>query len=287
MSDLKFAVYGSRRQNDNVDNLRRLIISLAIEGAQVAVHEKLYDYLTCDMQLLLPGVERVVNFPDDATMAISVGGDGTFLRTVAWKNNHGAPILGVNTGHLGFLTAINLDEAIKDIDKILACDFRRDHATMLQVVAPDLKGSHFALNEVVVAKEDSSSMISVHASLNDRSIATYRADGLVVATPTGSTAYNLSVGGPIIEPAAPVWVLSPIAAHSLTLRPLVVCDNGELKLNVEGRGSRFRLVLDGRQTSLPLGTQVIIKKRKESVVILQRHDRDFTRIIGEKLLFNE
>lgn len=284
---MKIAVYGSRSQHDYADKLRRLILGLVLDGAMIVMHEKLYDYLVHDRQLSLPGVQRVVLFPDDVEFVISVGGDGTFLRTVAWQGGNRVPVLGINTGHLGFLTALTIDDALADLTGIMRCDFRCDKVAMLQVEAEGLRGADMALNEVVVAKEDSASMINVLATLNGKRVANYRADGLVVSTPTGSTAYNLSVGGPIVEPNAAVWVLSPIAAHSLTLRPLVVCDNGELILRVDGRGERFRLVLDGRQTSLLVGTEIKIRRAPADVTILQRHNRDFTDIIGEKLMFNE
>lgn len=284
---LGIAIYGNRRQQTNGEELRRFVNSLILAGADVSMHEKLYDHLVYELDQKLPGVERVSECRADVSLAISIGGDGTFLRTVAWIESLEVPVLGINTGHLGFLTALNLSEALMAVDRICALDFRREHLSMLHVEAEGIKGSPLALNEVVVAKEDSASMISADVRINGHVLAEYKADGLIVATPTGSTAYNLSVGGPIVEPTAPVWVLSPIAAHSLTLRPLVVGDDSYLEISVKGRGNRFRLVIDGRQTSLPLGSKVAVRRARGKVVVLQRHDRDFAAILGEKLMFNE
>lgn len=283
---MKVVIYGNRRQHPNGEQVRNLVLGLVMSGAHVCMHDKLYDHLTVDLGVRLPGVERVFECPSATGLAVSIGGDGTLLRTVAWLGSRDIPVLGVNTGHLGYLTALTLAEAVDRIDDIVAVNFRRESLSMLRVEAPGIAGSSLALNEVVVAKEDSASMISAEARLNGSLLADYRADGLIVATPTGSTAYNLSVGGPIVEPTAPVWVLSPIAAHSLTLRPLVVGDSAEIEITVNGRGSRFRLVLDGRASSLPMGSAVRIRKADHRVALLYPTDRDFARIIGTKLLFN-
>ena len=283
---MKIAVYGSRRQHDRSAELRELLAALVLEGARVAVHEKLYDHLSIDLGLSMFGTERVVGCPADADMVLSLGGDGTFLRTVAWTEPYEVPVLGINTGHLGYLTALSLDEAIKDTTAIVKLDFRRESLSMLRVEAPEVVGSALALNEVVVAKEDSASMITANVRLNGAPLAQYKSDGLIVATPTGSTAYNLSVGGPIVQPSAPVMVVSPIAAHSLNLRPLVIADSSVLDVKMEGRGKRFRLVVDGRPTSLPMGASVRILRSDSRVEVLRRRDRDFADILGEKLGFN-
>lgn len=283
---IKIAIYGSRRQHSNGEEVRRLVLNLTICGAEVFMQEKLYDHLVGELGLSLPGVARVYGCPDKADLALSIGGDGTFLRTVAWVECRHIPILGINTGHLGYLTAMTLDEALDNVDAILAIDFRREQHTMLHVEGEHITGWTMALNEVVISKEDSSSMISATVHINGHFLADYKADGLIISTPTGSTAYNLSVGGPIVQPSAPVWVVSPIAAHSLTLRPLVVGDDSCVDLKVEGRGARFRLVLDGRATSLPMGATLTIRRASQKVSILQCHDRDFAKIIGTKLMFN-
>lgn len=284
---MNIVVYGSRRQDSYGVAVRQLLVNLALGGATVSVHEKLYDFITRELKFTLPGIERVFACPEKADLALSIGGDGTFLRTVAWIDNGDIPVLGINTGHLGYLTAITIDEALDDTDAIMKLDFRTESLAMLRVEADGIKGSRLALNEVVMAKEDTASMVSVAVTVNGHFMADYKADGLIISTPTGSTAYNLSVGGPIIEPGAPVWVLSPIAAHSLTLRPLVVGNSSDIEVTVTGRGTRFRLVIDGRPTSLPMGTNVRIVRADREVIILRCRDRDFASILGEKLGFNE
>lgn len=283
---MNIVIYGSRRQENCFEQVRNFIYGLVSRGNDVMVHEKLYDHLIGELGMRSAGISRVFSCPDNADLAISLGGDGTFLRTAAWLGTLSVPILGINTGHLGYLTAMTLDEATECLESIEKLDFRRERLPLIQVEAPGVPKSTAALNEVVVAKDDSSSMISAQAKLNGSLLARYTADGLIVSTPTGSTAYNLSVGGPILQPGTSVWVVSPIAAHSLTLRPLVVNDDAEMTITVTGRGSRFRLVVDGRAVSLPLGSTVRLFKSAHTVINLQPYNRSFIDIIGSKLSFN-
>lgn len=284
----RVVIYGNRRPGDRADDVRRLIVTLVFDCEQVNVHAKLYDYLTVTLGLSLPdAVQRVERCPENATLAISIGGDGTFLRTVGWTIRHSVPVLGINTGHLGYLTAMTLDEALEDIERIVKMDFREQEVSMLDVTTDAVNEPlPPALNEVVLAKEDSASMITADARLDGSALAHYQADGLIVSTPTGSTAYNLSVGGPIVQPTARVMVISPIAAHSLTLRPLVVDDGSIIEVEVSGRGRHVRLAIDGRTYSLPMGAKVRIAKSARVAKILLPHNRDFAGIIGTKLLFS-
>ncbi len=174
------------------------------------------------------------DLPIGTDLVISIGGDGTFLRTAAWVGDREIPILGVNTGHLGYLAGVSLDELLVNVDKYISTSMATESRTLIEVVSNEVRGSRYALNEVTIAKEDTASIISAMTKIDGRELADYRADGLIVATPTGSTAYNLSVGGPIIEPSAPVFVLSPIAAHSLSMRPMVVNDRSQIEVHVTG-----------------------------------------------------
>jgi NAD+ kinase len=149
-----------------------------------------------------------------------------------------------------------------------------------------VRGWKYALNEVVMSKDDTAAIISAHAYLNGKELTTYKADGLIVATPTGSTAYNLSVGGPILQPTAPVWVVSPIAAHSLGMRPLVVDDNSQMEIEVTGRGHTFRLTIDGRSTTVPFDMIVKLRKAPFSTKIVKLNGTEFQDVLRNKLMFN-
>lgn len=181
---------------------------------------------------------------------------------------------------------MTLPEAIEAVDTIINKNFRVEQRTMIHVIEPAIGGWPMALNEVVIAKEDSASMIAADVNINGHFLADYRADGVIISTPTGSTAYNLSVGGPVVQPTAPVFVVSPVAAHSLSLRPLVLSDDADIVISVGGRGHTFRLTLDGRANSVPLGTTVRLRRATHSVAVLQTCDRDFTSVLNSKLMFS-
>lgn len=286
MSIKKLAIYGSRRQQLHVDEIRRLLRLLVLDGVEVFIHPKFYTHLG-ELGINASGIMPTRDeFPADVDLVLSIGGDGTFLRTAAWVGETSVPILGINTGHLGYLSAMSFDALLTGLEDVLEGKFVTESRTLLEVVSPRVKGLRYALNEVAIAKEDTASMISADTYIDSCQLAEYKADGLIVATPTGSTAYNLSVGGPIIQPTAPVWVISPIAAHSLSLRPIVISDDAELKIQVSGRANTFRLSLDGRSTTLPIDTCVTIKRAPYRVEIVQQPGSEFPEVLQHKLMFN-
>lgn len=282
------AIYGSRRQTPHAPQLQTLMHALAVGGAGIAMHPKLYEHLSGELGMSLPGVTVADPYrsPAEADLALSIGGDGTFLRTAAWVAETGTPILGINTGNLGYLSALGIDEAVAHTDYILEGDYIVEPRTLLHVQADGLRGWPYALNEAVVAKEDSASMITASATVGGRALTDYRADGLIVSTPTGSTAYNLSAGGPIVQPSAPCWVITPICAHSLGMRPLVISDDMEISLKVTGRCKAFRLSLDGRSVALPQGTTVTMRRAGFRTNIVQLRCNEFPAVLRSKLMFN-
>lgn len=282
------AIYGSRRQTPHAPQLQTLLHALAVGGAGIAMHPKLYEHLSGELGMSLPGVTVADPYrsPAEADLALSIGGDGTFLRTAAWVAETGTPILGINTGNLGYLSALGIDEAVAHTDYILEGDYIVEPRTLLHVQADGLHGWPYALNEAVVAKEDSASMITASATVGGRALTDYRADGLIVSTPTGSTAYNLSAGGPIVQPSAPCWVITPICAHSLGMRPLVISDDMEISLTVTGRCKAFRLSLDGRSVALPQGTTVTMRRAGFRTNIVQLRCNEFPAVLRSKLMFN-
>ena len=286
---MRIAIYGSRRQLPYKDSIQSLLRRLSLAGAEIYMAHKLYTHLAGYLALNLSAVTLAgsdFRSLPHIDMALSIGGDGTFLRTAAWVADTGTPILGINTGHLGYLAPLPVADAPAFVDNILAGNYTVEHRSLLQVTEPATRGWHCALNEVVLAKDDSASLITAETLLDSRPLATYKADGLIIATPTGSTAYNLSAGGPIIQPTAPVWVLSPIAAHSLGMRPLVVSDDTVLRITVSGRGHTFRLTLDGRSTTLPMGTQVTVRRAPFTTGVVQPLGTGFPAVLRTKLMFN-
>lgn len=285
---MKIAVYGSRRQEGHFQQITALLDSLRAHGYAICMHRKLYDHLSANTELV-PGMTEVVEAGAvlSADMAISIGGDGTFLRTAAWVGSLQIPILGINTGHLGYLSDISIDETATLADDLAAGDFTVESRSLIQVGLPYMPVSFwpYALNEVAVIKKDTASMIAVRTCIGGVDLNTYLGDGLIVATPTGSTGYNLSVGGPIIQPTAPNWALSPVAAHSLTMRPLVISDDEELTVTPTSRAGTFLLSVDGRSLSLPSGTVITLRKAPFVTRVIHRAGHHFAETLRSKLLW--
>ncbi len=246
-----------------------------------------YNYL-CRMLPDAPHVDHIIKGDRfDADIALSIGGDGTFLRTAQRVADKGIPIIGINTGHLGYLADVTIDECHDMFDDIINRRYKIEDRSLIEVATSchNFDGWKYALNEVAILKQDTASMISVKTLINGAELATYRGDGLIISTPTGSTGYNLSVGGPIIEPCAPNWVISPIAAHSLTMRPLVISDQRVLTITTTSRAQNYRLSLDGRSVTLPVESVITLRKAPFTIKLAQRHIHHFTDTLRNKLLW--
>lgn len=284
------AVYGSRRQDKNIGYISNLFTLLSERGVGLIVHSKLFNHLS---DLLRGRISQwnILSVTDSgsfsADLALSIGGDGTFLRTARWVGKKSIPIAGINAGHLGFLTSFDIENVEDFVDGLFNRDFRIESRTKIEVSYPDCPDipPSDALNEIVAIKGDTASMITVNAGLDGNELATYLADGLIVSTATGSTGYNLSVGGPILQPLTPSFVITPIAAHSLTMRPLVVADSSVISLEITSRADTFLLSLDGKYTHLPNGTRLTLRKSGGVVRILLPRDENFAEKIRAKLLW--
>lgn len=221
-------------------------------------------------------------------VVLSIGGDGTYLRTAHKMIDHNLPIFGVNIGRLGFLAATSAKVFESAWREILRDNYDIVERSMLDVcIEHDGIEKPFttALNEVVVSKKDTGSMISVNAFIDDKKIATYMADGLIVSTPTGSTAYSLSVNGPIIAPNTSTLCITPVAPHTLNMRPLVVVDNSEIRLSVNARNNSFLLSTDGRTKSLKCTHTITLKKSKQSIRSIQVPGYSFYQTLRDKLMW--
>jgi len=236
--------------------------------------------------LQLPDVE-IVDGPE-AEMALSIGGDGTFLRTAASVGDSGIPILGVNAGHLGFLADVPLSDFKRELPSILVDrHYTVEHRTLLELNIENClqKYQRFALNEVAVLKRDQSSMVSVSVSVDGNFLNQYDADGLVIATATGSTAYAMSGGGPILEPQSECWVIVPIAPHSLTTRPLVIRDSSNLTIDVQSRNNIFLVATDGQPVHLTTQSRLHLTKASYTVGVVRRPDHSFYDTLRNKLMW--
>ena len=285
---MKIAIYGSRRQQPFLKPIQAFLTNLRKSGVGVIMHRKLYDHLGEIAPQLLEGVECAAS-PFGADIAVSLGGDGTFLRTAQWLGSLEIPVVGVNTGHLGYLAALTIDELPKLLEYISTDRFSIERRSVLRVEEPSLPGfvGQFALNEVALSKEESASMIMAQVDVDGELLADYRADGLILCTSTGSTAYNLSVGGPIVQPTLDVCVISPVAAHSLSMRPLVLDAASTIAITPSGRSPHVRIALDGRSAQIPTGTRIVISQAPFKLQVLQLADHGFAQTLRLKLHWGE
>ena len=218
-------------------------------------------------------------------LVFSIGGDGTFIKTVSYIRNSGVPIVGINTGRLGFLANIHPEHIEETLEMVKQKRYQFQERSLLSVTTEDalFGDDNIALNELTLHKKDTSSMITVHAFLDGNYLNSYWADGLIVGTPTGSTAYNLSCGGPIVTPGCQVHMLTPIAPHNLNVRPMVVPDHMPIKLQVEGRERRYLISLDSTTKSIPQGSEVIVSKADFMINVMKFEDSNFLDTIRNKM----
>ena len=223
----------------------------------------------------------------DLDVALSIGGDGTFLRTVLQVNKQNIPIIGINIGRLGFLADISCNQIDEMLDELFRGHYKIEERALLHLVSEEypFKGFNYALNEIAISKRETSLMITIHTFLNDEYLTSYKADGLVIATPTGSTAYSMSANGPILLPQNNNFILSPVAPHSLNVRPIVIPDDYTITLKIESRTNSFFVSLDGRGEDMPVGAALKIQKADFKTRLLKRYSQSFYRTLREKLMW--
>lgn len=281
-------VCGSDSQGEFLPEVRWLFAILRRYGFITGVERGFSDWLVT-REVDIHGFYVADGMPGDTDLVISLGGDGTLLRTATLVGDSGVPVMGINTGHLGYLAGFSFDER-EAVEAALRGEFIVSPRMTLRVETDTMPEGFcsFALNEVSVAKGDTTSMVSIHAYVDGRFLADYQADGLVISTPTGSTAYNMSCGGPIVQPTVECMVLSPIAPHSLTLRPLVISASSELTLVVSSRGEECHVGVDGRTFAVPAdGTRLAVKRAGRLINVAQPETYDFAEVLRRKLRWAE
>lgn len=282
----RFALFGNIYQPEKSALAEKLLRTLTAQGAEILIDRPFHDYLTQRMQLDIPSATLIDGDSFDADFALSMGGDGTFLQTAARIGRKGIPIIGVNTGRMGFLADVGNTEIEHIVQNICDGDYRLESRSVLEVRSSARLSTYpYALNEVAVLKRDNSSMISIRVAVNGEYLTTYQADGLIVNTPTGSTGYALSVGGPIMPPGSRVIGLVPVAPHSLNVRPISLQDDAEVSLTVESRNHQFLVAIDGRSETCAEDVCLKIHKADYTIQVLKRHDSSFFRTLREKLMW--
>ena len=284
---LRFAIFGNVYQPKKSVSIQKILACLSQYEAEVFIEREFYTFITEGQQMSLKGVNVFDNNQFEADFAISMGGDGTFLRTASVVGQKQIPILGINTGRLGFLADVNAQEIERTIRALYDEDYAVDTRAVIQVETKgqELQGYNCALNDVAILKRDNASMISIYATINGETLTTYQADGLIISTPTGSTAYSLSVGGPIIVPGTHVFSLTAVAPHSLNVRPIVVSEDSVIELSVESRTHNFLVALDGRSEKMPDVTQLTLRRAPYRVQVIKRAGTKYFHTLREKMMW--
>lgn len=286
---MKIGIYGRSFDDSFISNIQELFDTLESFGWEIVIYQPFRSYLA--PRINLANSEAVFNkyhdIKDKVDVLISIGGDGTFLETINIVRDTGIPILGVNTGRLGFLASTYKENIVEVLNDIKDGNYRLQTRSLLNLKTEEgLFGEdNFALNELTVHKKDSSSMITIHTYIGDLYLNSYWADGLIVATPTGSTAYSLSCGGPIMVPGAKDYVITPIAPHNLNVRPVVVPDDRTIRLKIEGRGREHLCSLDSRSVTIDSSTELIIKRAEFELNVIQTQNQNFLNTIRNKMMW--
>ncbi|MGJ8683771.1 MAG: NAD kinase [Nonlabens sp.] len=285
----KIAIYGQYLQEDSLETVQEVLDQLAAHSCDVFI-EKDYEKLI-NGQVDLTHAQSFENLDASFDLMISIGGDGTILRAVSYIGKLNIPVMGINTGRLGFLATLQSEELELAFDLLFKGKYRLSKRSLVTAVSNHptnhLAPDNFALNEVTVSRMNTTSMIQIETHLNGELLTSYWADGLIVSTPTGSTGYSLSCGGPVISPDTEALVITPIAPHNLNARPLVIPDDTVITVKVMGRENEFLASLDNRIASYPDETELTLRKADFTIDLIELEHVSFIKTIRHKLLWGE
>ncbi len=288
---MQIALYSRQLKLEDIDFVKTVLTTLEAQNIRYLLYEGLYKELTeqftfTDSPQLFSSYETLAG---NADYLFSIGGDGTLLNTITLVKDSGIPVLGINSGRLGFLTDINKDEFTTDLLRRLQNkDYLLDSRSILKLETNDpqlFADAPYALNEFTIHKLDSSAMITVHTYVDGHFLNSYWADGIIVSTPTGSTAYSLSCGGPIVYPNSQTFIITPVAPHNLNVRPIVIPDNKTISFKVEGRSDSFLCTLDSRSETITQQYRLSVSKEKFMIQLLRISGNDFFSTLRNKLMW--
>lgn len=286
---MKIAIYGREFNNSVLPFVQEVFEVLKLNKTPVFVYQKYFDFIKDKIKLSsdIEIFSRHDELAGQADVLISLGGDGTLLDTLSLIRDSGIPVIGINLGRLGFLASINKGEIKKAIEALQNKEYSLDKRTLLSIRSEHglFAEENFALNDITIHRRDNSAMMIIHAYMNDEFVNSYWADGLIIATPTGSTAYSLSCGGPIIYPSSENFVITPIAPHNLNVRPLIIPDNVSLTFEVEARSSKFLVSCDSRTETVDKPVKIMLDKAGFHVNLIRLDNERYLRTLRNKLLW--
>ena len=300
----KVAIYGYYRPEKSFTYLLLLLDLLSKEKVEIIFQKDFYEKLLKHRNFSQEQPEYLLktypefdtfssynDLPADTNVFFTYGGDGTILRALTFIRDKGIPIFGINAGRLGFLATVQKEQLEKAVTAYFRGQYTISERNLVAIETspeqPEIKKMNFALNELVVNRKNTTAMISIDTFIDDEYLSTYWADGLIVATPTGSTAYSLSCGGPIMVPEAMNFIINPIAPHNLTVRPLVVPNEHQIKLKVSSREPEFLISLDSRVYSLPVDTEIMVYTAPFVIKLIQFKENSFIKTLQKKLLWGK
>ena len=287
---MKIAIYGHPFEDITNEFIKKLFHKLENAGIRIFLFEDFYLFLKEKLKISIKNVQlynKHKDIPKDIDFFISIGGDGTFLETVSYVRDKKIPIVGINSGRLGFLATISKEEIDKAVDDLLNDNYEIEKRTLIEL---DTKGQlfkdfNFALNEFSIQKTYSSSMIKIEVQVDNEYLNTYWADGLIISTPTGSTAYSLSAGGPIVVPNSNNFIITPISPHNLTARPLVLPDDKQVSVRVSGRSKDFLASLDYSSETFDESLELKIKRADFTISVIKLNGNSFFSTLRNKLMW--
>lgn len=286
---MKIAIFGKTFSGERVPFFKLMMDSLLKHNARLVIYRPYFENIKNNVSLpdTIEFFDNHLNLPSDTDILFSVGGDGTLLDTLPIVRNSGIPVLGINMGRLGFLSSVARQEIEQAVDAIFDRRYLLENRSLLLLEQPSdlFDDLNYALNEVTVFRKEASSLLVIQVFVDEVFVNAYWADGLIIATPTGSTAYSLSAGGPILVPEAANFVITPIATHNLSVRPIVIPDESIIRLKVVGRHLQFTLSMDSRMSFVDQQTDLIIKKAPFGMKLVKMENKSFFGTIREKLLW--
>ena len=286
---MKIALFGTNFSENFNKYIQHLVHKLESEKVEIYIEESFLEYVTNKLRFKneVTTFSSHEDLKDKVDILFSIGGDGTLLSAVSFIRNSNIPILGINTGRLGFISSIAPDQIEQAVNDVLNKNYKTNKRTLLTLNTSNnlFKNKNFALNEVAIVKKDTSSMIKIEAYVDDEFLNTYWADGLIVSTPTGSTGYSLSCGGPIIAPGTNNIIITPIAQHNLNVRPIVINHNSTIKLKVEDRDQLALVSLDSCSRAFDSSVELTIKKANFKINLIEPQNNSFISTVRQKLMW--
>ncbi len=284
---MKAAIYTQKSDLDTFLYLSKFISELNKRGVESVLYQGMAEAMQFSKDF-----DTFANKADltdrNVDLFFTFGGDGTLVSSLLFVQDSGIPIVGVNTGRLGFLASFTKEEAFRELDSILKGSYTLSRRSVIEVICPNSSDFFpYALNDIVISRKETTSMITIDSFINDEFLNVFWGDGVIISTPTGSTAYSLSCGGPIIAPENDNFVITPIAPHNLNVRPLIVKDDAEFRLKVESRVPQYSLSLDSRLVHIDTETELIIRKANFKIALVQPTNLSFYETIRQKLLWGK